>query len=41
MSDTPWVDYECSTHVFLFTTCVKGEHGGAAKTLLHSRLPCL
>ena len=25
----------------LFNTCVKGERGGAAKTLLRSRLPCL
>ena len=33
-----WVDYENLTHIQSFTACVKGEHRGAAKTLLHLRL---
>ena len=33
-----WVDYKNLTYFQLFNMCVKGEHGGAAKTLLHSKL---
>ena len=36
-----WLYYENLTLIQLFNTCVKGEHGGAVKTLLHSRLLCL
>ena len=36
-----WVDYENLTRIQWFDMGVKGEHGRAAKTLLHSRLPCL
>ena len=34
-------NYENLTHILLFLTCLKGEHGGALKTLLHWSLPCL
>ena len=30
-----WVEYENLTCIQLFTLCVKGEYGGAAKIFLH------
>ena len=36
-----WADYKKLMCVQLFSTCMKGETGEAAKTLLYLKLPCL